>query len=89
MLNISLVVEVAVNILYFSGAATSVLDSMNSYVKHFFGCRSCSQHFINMTEDGQNFQHIQTYEVYHTKRAYPVWKGGRPQRERNVDLFFK
>jgi len=44
------------------GRATAVLEAMNGYIKHFFGCKSCALHFMNMTQDGLAFKHIQSYQ---------------------------
>ncbi|XP_076290507.1 sulfhydryl oxidase 1 [Lasioglossum baleicum] len=33
-----------------------VLEAMHGYVKHFFGCADCSQHFVEMTKKNKIFE---------------------------------
>ena len=49
--------------LHKEGDPKQVLEAMNGYIKHFFGCRSCATHFVNMTQDGEAFQYVDTYQV--------------------------
>lgn len=37
--------------------AADTLKSIRAYVKHFFGCESCAQHFVGMADD-QSLENI-------------------------------
>ena len=45
-----------------SGDPTDVLMAMTSYVRDFFKCQECSQHFLSMVEDGDNITSVRSYE---------------------------
>jgi len=45
-----------------SGDPTDVLMAMTSYVRDFFGCQECSQHFLSMVDDGDNITSVRSYE---------------------------
>jgi len=46
-----------------SGDPRDVLRSMVSYVREFFGCRECSEHFLEMVANGSNIEtEVTSYE---------------------------
>jgi len=44
------------------GPPNQVLKAMGGYIQHFFSCRECADHFTNMTEGGEAFANINTYQ---------------------------
>ena len=50
------------NLDHASGDPTDVLMAMTSYVRDFFGCQECSQHFLIMVDDGDNITSVGSYE---------------------------
>ena len=45
-----------------SGDPTDVLMGMTSYVRDFFGCQECSQHFLSMVDNGDNITSVRSHE---------------------------
>ena len=45
-----------------SGDPTDVLMGMTSYVRDFFGCQECSQHFLIMVDNGDNITNVRSHE---------------------------
>ena len=45
-----------------SGDPTDVLLAMTHYVRDFFGCQECSEHFLQMVDDGDNITSVRSYE---------------------------
>jgi len=52
------------------GPPNQVLKAMGGYIQHFFSCRECADHFTNMTEGGDAFANINTYQ----DAAIYLWK---------------
>jgi len=44
------------------GPPTQVLEAMLAYIKNFFGCLDCAEHFVNATQNGEQFKAINTYQ---------------------------
>lgn len=45
-----------------SGDPTDVLMTMTHYVRDFFGCQECSEHFLRMVDNGDNITSVGSYE---------------------------